>query len=178
MGAHMARNLVMAGYKVTVHDVNENTMKKFSDDGIPTKLSPLEVSKSSDVVITMLPSSAHVLDVYNGRNGLLANGGCLGPWLYIDSSTVDPQTSRKISMDISRCTLKEKKAYAEKPMMLDAPVSGGVPAAEAGKLTFMVFNPCFFVTLVLSPGIYFGRTVATLDGRISVLFWCKGMIYR
>jgi 3-hydroxyisobutyrate dehydrogenase-like beta-hydroxyacid dehydrogenase len=111
MGAHMARNLVMAGYKVTVHDVNENTMKKFSDDGIPTKLSPLEVSKSSDVVITMLPSSAHVLDVYNGRNGLLANGGCLGPWLYIDSSTVDPQTSRKISMDISRCTLKEKKGY-------------------------------------------------------------------
>jgi hypothetical protein len=32
--------------------------------------------------------------------------------------------------------------------------------------------------LVLSPGIYFGRTVTTLDGRISVLFWCKGMIYR
>jgi 3-hydroxyisobutyrate dehydrogenase len=35
-------------------------MKKFSDDGIPTKRSPLEVSESSDVVITMLPSSAHV----------------------------------------------------------------------------------------------------------------------
>ncbi|KAL5199744.1 hypothetical protein ABZP36_020947 [Zizania latifolia] len=138
MGAHMARNLVMAGYKVTVHDTNENTMKKFSDDGIPTKQSPLEVSESSDVIITMLPSSAHVLDVYNGRNGLLSNGGSLGPWLYIDSSTVDPQTSRKISMDISRCNLKEKKAYAEKPMMLDAPVSGGVPAAESGKLTFMV----------------------------------------
>jgi 3-hydroxyisobutyrate dehydrogenase-like beta-hydroxyacid dehydrogenase len=64
MGAHMARNLVMAGYKVTVHDVNENTMKKFSDDGIPTKLSPLEVSKSSDVVITMLPSSAHMFFRY------------------------------------------------------------------------------------------------------------------
>jgi hypothetical protein len=39
---------------------NENAMKKFSDDGIPTKRSPLEVSESSDVVITMLPSSAHV----------------------------------------------------------------------------------------------------------------------
>ncbi|KAE8796164.1 putative 3-hydroxyisobutyrate dehydrogenase, mitochondrial [Hordeum vulgare] len=138
MGSHMARNLVRAGYRVSVHDINEDAMKKFSDDGIPTKRSPLEVSESSDVVITMLPSSAHVLDVYSGRNGLLGNGGRLGPWLYIDSSTVDPQTSRKISMDMSRCSLNEQKGYAGKPMLLDAPVSGGVPAAEAGTLTFMV----------------------------------------
>ncbi|CAL5040002.1 unnamed protein product [Urochloa decumbens] len=138
MGSHMARNLITAGYKVTVHDINENSMKKFSDDGISTKQSPLEVSESSDVVITMLPSSSHVLEVYNGANGLLVGGSRLGPWLYIDSSTVDPQTSRKISTAISRCHLKENKGYAENPMILDAPVSGGVPAAEAGKLTFMV----------------------------------------
>uniref|UniRef100_A0A0D9WT82 3-hydroxyisobutyrate dehydrogenase n=2 Tax=Leersia perrieri TaxID=77586 RepID=A0A0D9WT82_9ORYZ len=150
MGAHMARNLVMAGYKVTVHDINERTMKKFSDDGIPTKRSPLEVSESSDVIITMLPSSAHVLDVYNGQDGLLTNGSRLRPWLYIDSSTVDPQTSRKISMDISRCTLKEKKVYAEKPIMLDAPVSGGVPAAETGKLTFMVAKICNNMAMAIS----------------------------
>jgi len=137
MGSHMARNLITAGYKVTVHDINENSMKKFSEDGIPTKQSPLEVSESSDVVITMLPSSSHVLEVYNGTNGLLGGGSHLGPWLYIDSSTVDPQTSRKISMAISRCHLKENKDYAENPMILDAPVSGGVPAAEAAKLTFM-----------------------------------------
>jgi len=134
----MARNLITAGYKVTVHDINENSMKKFSDDGIPTKQSPLEVSESSDVVITMLPSSSHVLEVYNGTNGLLGGGSHLGPWLYIDSSTVDPQTSRKISMAISRCHLKENKGYIENPLILDAPVSGGVPAAEAAKLTFMV----------------------------------------
>jgi len=50
-----------------------------------------------------------VLDVYNGPNGLLFGGERLGPWLYIDSSTVDPQTSRKISTAISICHLKEKK---------------------------------------------------------------------
>ena len=50
-----------------------------------------------------------VLEVYNGTNGLLGGGSHLGPWLYIDSSTVDPQTSRKISMAISRCHLKENK---------------------------------------------------------------------
>lgn len=43
---------------------NENAMKKFSDDGIPTKRSPLEVSESSDVIITMLPSSSHVSRLY------------------------------------------------------------------------------------------------------------------
>nr|CAB3494926.1 unnamed protein product [Digitaria exilis]CAB3494935.1 unnamed protein product [Digitaria exilis]CAB3494960.1 unnamed protein product [Digitaria exilis] len=154
MGSHMARNLITAGYKVTVHDINENSMKKFSDDGIPTKQSPLEVSESSDVVITMLPSSSHVnvlqvLEVYNGANGLLGAGSRLAPWLYIDSSTVDPQTSRKISAAISRCHLKEIKGYTENPMILDAPVSGGVPAAEAGKLTFMLLFLAFHHNLYL-----------------------------
>ena len=46
--------------KIRYSQKNKNSMKKFSDDGIPTKQSPLEVSESSDVVITMLPSSSHV----------------------------------------------------------------------------------------------------------------------
>jgi 3-hydroxyisobutyrate dehydrogenase len=57
----------------------------------------------------MVMDAFQVLDVYNGPNGLLFGGERLGPWLYIDSSTVDPQTSRKISTAISRCHLKEKK---------------------------------------------------------------------
>nr|CAD1834612.1 unnamed protein product [Ananas comosus var. bracteatus] len=138
MGYNMAKNLITAGYKVTVHDINDNTMKKFSEKGVPTKETPCQVAESSDVIITMLPSSSNVLDVYFGQNGLIESQNHLSPWLFIDSSTVDPQTSRKISMSISKCHLKEKKGYVEKPVMLDAPVSGGVPAAEAGTLTFMV----------------------------------------
>lgn len=79
-----------------------------------------------------------VNDVYTGPNGLLHGGNVLRPWLLIDSSTIDPQTSRKLSLAMSNCTLKEKKARWETPVMLDAPVSGGVPAAEAATLTFMV----------------------------------------
>ncbi|XP_072954367.1 probable 3-hydroxyisobutyrate dehydrogenase, mitochondrial [Typha angustifolia] len=138
MGFHMARNLITAGYKVTVHDINHNTMEKFSAEGIPTKETPRKVAESSDVIITMLPSSSNVLDVYTGPNGLLDYQSRINPWLFIDSSTVDPQTSRKISVSIAKCGLKEKKGHAENPVMLDAPVSGGVPAAEAGTLTFMV----------------------------------------
>ncbi|KAL1320624.1 probable 3-hydroxyisobutyrate dehydrogenase, mitochondrial isoform X3 [Arachis hypogaea] len=85
-----------------------------------------------------LPSHLQVNDVYTGPNGLLHGGKLLRPWLFIDSSTIDPQTSRNISATISNYILKEKKGDLEKPFMLDAPVSGGVIAAEAGTLTFMV----------------------------------------
>ncbi|XP_038974216.1 probable 3-hydroxyisobutyrate dehydrogenase, mitochondrial isoform X10 [Phoenix dactylifera] len=138
MGFHMASNLITAGYKITVHDINYDALKKFSDKGIPTKETPCEVAESSDVIITMLPSSSNVLDVYTGQNGLLHCRSHLSPWLFIDSSTIDPQTSRILSTNISKCLLKEKKGFADNPLMLDAPVSGGVPAAEAGTLTFMV----------------------------------------
>ncbi|KAM5587453.1 hypothetical protein ABKV19_006080 [Rosa sericea] len=113
-------------------------MKKFSDIGAATKETPTEVAEASDVVITMLPTSSHVYDVYTGQNGLLY-GGNLRPRLFIDSSTIDPQTSRKLSTIVSNCTLKEQKEdHWKKPALLDAPVSGGVLAAEAGTLTFMV----------------------------------------
>ncbi|XP_068654020.1 probable 3-hydroxyisobutyrate dehydrogenase, mitochondrial isoform X2 [Aristolochia californica] len=138
MGSHMANNLIRAGYNLVVHDINLNAMKKFSEKGVTTKETPMEVMKSSDVVITMVPSASHVLDVYTGSNGLLHSGKLLRPWLFIDSSTVDPQTSRKLSSSISECSLEEKRGLFDHPVMLDAPVSGGVLGAEAATLTFMV----------------------------------------
>ncbi|KAI3840514.1 hypothetical protein MKX03_008956 [Papaver bracteatum] len=116
MGFHMVNNLISSGlYHVSVHD--------------------------NDIVITMLPSSSNVMEVYTGPNGLLQGGykyNAVRPWLFIDSSTIDPQTSRKLSATIANCVLKEKKAYRTAPVMLDAPVSGGVLGAEARSLTFMV----------------------------------------
>lgn len=138
MGSRMAKNLVKAGYNVAVHDINGDAMKIFAGFGVPTKKTPFEVAEESDVIVTMLPSSSHVFDVYTGPNGLLHGGNLLRPWLLIDSSTIDPQTSRKISALVSNCTLNGKRDGGGVPMMLDAPVSGGVLAAEAGSLTFMV----------------------------------------
>ncbi|KAK4348116.1 hypothetical protein RND71_034455 [Anisodus tanguticus] len=141
MGSRMADNLIKAGYEVSVHDINHNVMKMFSDKGILTEDSPLKVAETSDVVITMLPSSNHVLDVYTGQNGFLSGGNPLRPWLFIDSSTIDPQTSRKVSAAVSNCSLIHKRDGWKAPAMLDAPVSGGVLAAENGTLTFMVGGP-------------------------------------
>lgn len=67
---------------------------------------------SGTVNFTVFTDVLQVLEVYNGTNGLLGVGSRLGPWLYIDSSTVDPQTSRKISAAISRCHLKENKGLS------------------------------------------------------------------
>ncbi|XP_075482468.1 putative 3-hydroxyisobutyrate dehydrogenase, mitochondrial isoform X3 [Primulina tabacum] len=138
MGSRMANNLIKAGYNVLVHDVNLDVMKKYSDNGILTKNSPFEVAEECDVVITMLPSSTHVMDVYTGRKGFLSDGNLLRPQLFIDSSTIDPQTSRTVSKAISGCKLKEDRGGSGSPAILDAPVSGGVLSAETGSLTFMV----------------------------------------
>ncbi|KAK4254748.1 hypothetical protein QN277_010083 [Acacia crassicarpa] len=138
MGSRMANNLIKAGYRVTVQDINSDVISKFSQMGVPTVKTPYEVAEASDVVITMLPSSAHVIDVYTGPNGLLQAGKVLRPWLLIDSSTIDPQSSRNLSATISNCLLKEKKGDWKTPVKLDAPVSGSVIAAESGTLTFMV----------------------------------------
>ncbi|CAI9089604.1 OLC1v1024205C1 [Oldenlandia corymbosa var. corymbosa] len=138
MGSRMAQNLIKDGFNVTVHDLDQNAMKIFSEKGIVTKDTPFEVAETSDLVITMLPSSTHVLDVYTGPNGMLQNDSPVRPFLFIDSSTIDPQTSRRVSATLSDCSLKEKSDSWEVPAMLDAPVSGGVLAAESGTLTFMV----------------------------------------
>ncbi|XP_048490583.1 probable 3-hydroxyisobutyrate dehydrogenase, mitochondrial isoform X2 [Beta vulgaris subsp. vulgaris] len=138
MGSRMATNLLKSGFRVSVHDMNGVAAKQFVDRGVLVKETPMEIAEASDVVITMLPSSTHVMDVYMGPNGLLHSSSALQPWLFIDSSTIDPLTSRKISLSVSGCALKEKLDCQEKPFMLDAPVSGGILAAEAGSLTFMV----------------------------------------
>jgi len=50
-----------------------------------------------------------VIDVYTGTNGLLHGGKLLRPWLLLDSSTIDPETSRNLSATVSNYILKEKK---------------------------------------------------------------------
>ena len=88
---------------------------------------PREVGQQVSTLISMLPSSPHVRDVYTSENGIL-KGLTAKDALLIDSSTIDPQTSRDVAAI----------AADQGATMVDAPVSGGVGGAEAGTLTFMV----------------------------------------
>ena len=93
-------------------------------------------------VITMLPSIAAVRETYLGADGILSvPAGTLRPWLLVDSSTIDPHTSAEVAAASQEARLhpeSSQEAGRERPAMLDAPVSGGVPGAAAGTLTFMV----------------------------------------
>jgi 3-hydroxyisobutyrate dehydrogenase len=126
MGNPMVRNLLKHAHKVKIYDVVPDLVKKLAAEGCAVATSAADCAKGAEVVITMLPSSPHVRSVYLGEYGVL-KGAAPGTPL-IDSSTIDPLTSREVAMD----------AKAKSCPMVDAPVSGGVAGAEAGTLTFMV----------------------------------------
>uniref|UniRef100_A0A7I4FLV3 3-hydroxyisobutyrate dehydrogenase n=1 Tax=Physcomitrium patens TaxID=3218 RepID=A0A7I4FLV3_PHYPA len=141
MGSHMATNLLKAGHRLTVYDRNEAVMQTFAERGATVAHNPREVADASDVVITMLPSSPHVEEVYTGKNGILSNVGSVRPSLLIDSSTIDPHKSRLLATKVAKCKLlpnSKKVVVGEVPVLLDAPVSGGVVGAQAATLTFMI----------------------------------------
>ena len=94
MGQPMARNLVKAGYDLTGYDVNPDAGEELKRAGARTADSPQKVGESSDVVITMLPDSPEVEQVYLGEKGLLA--GAHEGLILIDSSTIDPETTRRV----------------------------------------------------------------------------------
>lgn len=127
MGAPMALNLLKAGHKLQVFDLVASAVAELVQAGATAATSPQEVAAARpEVLITMLPASVHVRKVYLGDDGVLA---AVDPSvLLIDSSTIDPQTSR----DVAAAAHKQGNA------MLDAPVSGGTVGAKAGTLTFMV----------------------------------------
>ncbi|MBL8511539.1 MAG: 3-hydroxyisobutyrate dehydrogenase, partial [Betaproteobacteria bacterium] len=126
MGNPMCRNLLKAGHTVMAFDVVPALIEKLVPFGASHAGSVAECVKQAEVVITMLPSSPHVKNVYGYEEGILkhAHSGAL----LIDSSTIDPHSAREVAFD----------AKARSIAMIDAPVSGGTGGAEAGTLTFMV----------------------------------------
>lgn len=125
MGGPMASNLLKAGHDLTVFDLSESAVKALVDEGAATKPTVLEAVEGAQVVISMLPAGQHVRAIYLGDQGLLAH--LPASTLVIDSSTIDPDTSREVAA----------AAVSADITFMDAPVSGGVAGAKAGKLTFI-----------------------------------------
>jgi len=126
MGRPMARNLLRAGYTLTVHDVNRAAVDELAAEGAVAGSSPVEVAAAADVLVTMLPDSPQVREVYAGPGGAFE---ALRPgFLAIDMSSIAPGTARELA----------GVAAAAGAELLDAPVSGGEPGAIAGTLSIMV----------------------------------------
>ncbi len=126
MGAPMALNLHKAGHQVTAFDLSPDALRRAARYGLRTAASAADAARGADVVISMLPASAHVEALYLGPAGLLA---CLpAGTLVIDCSTIAAASSRRLA-----------EAAAQHGIgCIDAPVSGGTGGAAAGTLTFMV----------------------------------------
>ncbi len=126
MGKPMAKNLLKAGYDLTVFDLNQGAVDEIVAAGGKKAANTGELSSGVNIILTMLPNSPQVIQVVLGSGGVLesARSGSI----VIDMSSINPIASREIA-----------KALAEKNIdMLDAPVSGGEPKAIDGTLSFMV----------------------------------------
>jgi 2-hydroxy-3-oxopropionate reductase len=126
MGRPMARNLLAAGFDVTVHSRSPGPVDELVEAGAARGPSPADVAAASDVTITMLPDTPDVEQVLTGTDGV-ADGVAAGS-LVIDMSTIDPGPTRRLAA-----------AFAERDVaMLDAPVSGGERGAIDAALSIMV----------------------------------------
>ncbi|GEK86409.1 NAD(P)-dependent oxidoreductase [Microbacterium aerolatum] len=126
MGSPMSANLAAAGHEVVGFDVSEAAMSAAAERGVARTASVADAVRDADIIFTMLPNGKLVLDVADGPEGVLANAG--KDAIFIDSSTIDVETTTRLS-DLS----KDRGLR-----FVDAPVSGGVPGAVAGSLTFMI----------------------------------------
>lgn len=129
MGSGMCANLVGAGHEVTAFDLNPEAVKQAEAKGAQSAASLCEAVSGAEIVVTMLPAGKHVLEVYFGAEGVAAHAPSTAA--FIDCSTISVDEAREAA----------NKAKAAGFLMVDAPVSGGTAAADAGTLTFMVGGP-------------------------------------
>jgi len=124
MGGGMAANLAKAGHEVAAFDLSAEALARAASNGCTSSTSVAEAVAGADVVITMLPAGPHVRSVYAEQ--VLPNAPKTA--LLIDCSTIDVESARAVA----------EQAKAAGFRFADAPVSGGVMAADAGTLAFMV----------------------------------------
>ena len=129
MGKPMARNLLKAGYRLIVYDINADAVNELVKSGAEEGKSSADVASRSEVIITMLPDSPEVIEVVLGNNGIIE--GVKSGSVVIDMSSIAPKTSKEAA----------EKLLQKEVIMLDAPVSGGEPKAIEGTLAIMVGGP-------------------------------------
>jgi len=124
MGAGMAANQAKAQHQVQAFDLSAEALQRAEANGCHAAASVADTVKDAEVVITMLPAGQHVRQVYEAEILPKAAKGAL----LIDCSTIDVESARHVA------ALAVEAGFA----FADAPVSGGIMAADAGVLTFMV----------------------------------------
>jgi len=138
MGGPMAQNLLKKGHQVVAFDVHAAAVRTLAEAGAKAAETPKAVAAQSDIVITMLPDAPDVERVALGRDGIV--DGIRAGSVYIDMSTIDPATTRKVGAAMA----------AKGVAMIDSPVGKTADHAVAGTLTLMVGGPAEAIARVRS----------------------------
>jgi 2-hydroxy-3-oxopropionate reductase len=126
MGSPMARRLLNAGYPVTVWARRREAVAPLAAAGATAADSPADVAAHADIIMTMVTDTKAVEDVVLGERGIARN--VRAGSLVVDHSTIAPDGAKRIASALTPHDVE----------MLDAPVSGGSAAAEAGTLAVMI----------------------------------------
>jgi 3-hydroxyisobutyrate dehydrogenase len=125
MGTPMARNLLNAGFGVTVHNRTRSKENALAAAGASRAATPAKAAQGADMVVTIVSDTSDVEDVLFGESGV-ASGAKPGS-LVCDMSTISPDATRDFGARLAERGID----------MIDAPVSGGSEGAEKGTLTIM-----------------------------------------
>jgi len=126
MGSRVVKRLLEAGYQVSGYNRTPAKAESLIQAGMKWMNSPREVSEAADITLSMVTDSAALSSITNGDNGILA--GLSSGKIYVDMSTVSVKLIRDLAGHVADTGAK----------MLEAPVSGSLPAAEGGTLILYV----------------------------------------
>jgi len=126
MGGGIARNIMRAGFELTVHNRTESKMKPFTDEGATAASSPKEAASHVDIVITSLMGDDSVMSVVEGETGLLA--GMKPGAVHVSTSTISPECATQLAGMHAR----------QGCHFVSAPVLGRPDVASAGQLVTFV----------------------------------------
>lgn len=126
MGRGMVRNLLQAGFEVTVWNRTASRIDELTQEGALPAKTPADAAEKSDVIIICVSDTPDVRQVITGDNGIIY--GARAGSLIIDMSTISPQATREIAAELNKLDIH----------MLDAPISGGSEGAEKGTLSIMI----------------------------------------
>jgi len=126
MGSRMARNVLRGGHALSVYNRSPGKSDLLAREGAIVAASAAEAGKGAAILFTMLSHPDAVAGTAIGKNGFLdvmTKGS-----LWVDCSTVNPSFSRQMAAEAARRGIR----------FVDAPVTGSLPFAEKGELTFLV----------------------------------------
>jgi len=125
MGLPMARNLLAAGFPLTVFNRTEERCQPLLDAGAKLATNPAELARASEVVVTMVADGEAARSLIAGPEGILE--GAEPDLVLLEMSTIGPTAARELAA----------LAFERGIWMVDAPVSGSTSVAEAAALTVM-----------------------------------------